>query len=262
MLRTRRTSLIGTAHGAGIVNAGTLTITKSTITGNEDGILGAGGGIANGGTLLINDSAITDNGAGGTAGGDGGGILNSTGGTAIIANSTIAHNSAGGSGGGIANGGTLTLTNSTIAANHVFSGVGGGIVTGDGRVVLLNTILALNTAEIPPPFRSPDCSGRLTSLDNNLIGDLTNCTITLQSSDLTGDPGLDAFTDDATPGNGHFPLLPTSQAIDAGNTAVCPSTDQLGQRRIGRCDIGAIRFLDNIDLQQENDATAATQATK
>ena len=102
----------------------------------------------------------------------------------------------------------------------------------------------------------------VTSLGHNLIGDPTGCTITLQRSDLTGDPGLDAFTDDATPGNGHFPLLPTSQAIDAGNTAVCPSTDQLGQRRIGRCDIGAIRFLDNIDLQQENDATAATQATK
>ena len=72
--------------------------------------------------------------------------------------------------------------------------------------------------------------GVVTSLGHNLIGDPTGCTITLQPSDLTGDPGLDAFTDNGRPGNGHFPLLPTSQAIDAGSDAVCPRTDQLGQR--------------------------------
>ena len=78
---------------------------------------------------------------------------------------------------------------------------------------------------------------------------LCGCTITLQPSDLTGDPGLDAFTDNDRPGNGHFPLLPTSQAIDTGNDAVCPRRDQLGQRRINIrgvgtsiCDIGAIEF--------------------
>src|SRR5262249_42946933 len=66
--------------------------------------------------------------------------------------------------------------------------------------------------------------------------------ITLLSTDLTGDPDLDAFTDDGTPGNGHFPLLFSSRAIDAGNEATCPSTDQLGQPRVGICDIGAIEF--------------------
>ena len=93
------------------------------------------------------------------------------------------------------------------------------------------------------------CSGSVTSLGNNLIGDPTGCTITLQASDLTGDPGLGDFTDNGTPGNGHFPLLSTSQAIDAGNDAVCPRRDQLGQRRVNiprvgtsRCDIGAIEF--------------------
>ena len=93
----------------------------------------------------------------------------------------------------------------------------------------------------------------VTSLGHNLIGDPTGCTITLQRSDLTGDPGLDAFTDDATPGNGHFPLLPTSQAIDAGSDAVCPRKDQIGQRRIGPCDIGAIRFLDEDDRRHKED---------
>ena len=80
------------------------------------------------------------------------------------------------------------------------------------------------------------------SLGTNLIGDPTGCTIVLQDSDLTGDPGLGEYTDDGTPGNGHVPLLPDSQAIDAGNDAACPPADQLGQPRVGRCDIGAIEF--------------------
>jgi hypothetical protein len=50
-------------------------------------------------------------------------------------------------------------------------------------------------------------------------------------------------------GTGHFPLLSTSPAIDNGNDEVCSadpvlSTDQLGQSRVGTCDIGAIQFED------------------
>ena len=103
---------------------------------------------------------------------------------------------------------------------------------------MVNTILAQNTAG----FAGSDCAGTVTSLGTNLIGDPTGCTITLQPTDLTGDPGLGAFTDDGTPGNGHFPLLPSSQAIDEGNDAACPKTDQLGSPRVGPCDIGAIEF--------------------
>jgi hypothetical protein len=195
-----------------------------------------------------------------------GGIFN--GGTLTMLNSTIAGNATAADefgAGGLENRGTLTMLNSTIAANTGDGGDlrSGGILTLGGSTTLQSTLLARNTTPTRPVTRSsgPDCNGPLTSLGNNLIGDSTGCTITLQPTDLTGDPGLDTFTDNGRPGNGHFPLLPTSQAIDAGNDAVCPRTDQLGQRRIGRCDIGAIRFLDNADLQQD-DATAATQATK
>jgi hypothetical protein len=44
------------------------------------------------------------------------------------------------------------------------------------------------------------------------------------------------------PGQGYVPLLPTSPAIDAGPTHACPPTDQLGQPRVGPCDIGAVEF--------------------
>src|SRR5262249_27654224 len=246
---------------------GTVTIMSSTIARNVSD--NQGGGIGNSeGALTIVNSAIVGNGAGD---GPGGGVVNNGGGV-IIRNSTLARNISqsgldGCGGGAIANlpgfssgmpPGTVSLTNSTLAENVALGGPvavcnGGGIFTVSGAAVLLqNTLLAHNTVEgrgSAAPGRGPDCFGVVTSVDNNLIGDPTDCTIPLHRSDLTGDPGLDAFTDDGTPGNGHFPLLPTSQAIDAANDAVCPRRDQLGQRRVNipgvgtsRCDIGAIEF--------------------
>jgi hypothetical protein len=131
-------------------------------------------------------------------------------------------------------------------------------------VLLQNTIIARNDAPTfapsPPPFVPADCSGPVTSLGNNLIGDPSGggfppyqCNITLQPTDLTGDPRLGTFTNNGTPGNGHFPLLSSSQAIDAGNNAVCFRRDQLGRRRIGPCDIGAISFRGKDDGRHEEE---------
>jgi hypothetical protein len=77
----------------------------------------------------------------------------------------------------------------------------------------------------------------------NLIGDTTDCIVTLHPTDLTGDPQLGTFTASATPGRGHIPLLATSRAIDTGNEKACPPNDQLGQSRVGPCDMGAVEFL-------------------
>jgi hypothetical protein len=254
-------------YNQGNSSQGTVLIRQSTIARNLSAH--EGGGIVNRlGEVTVVNSAIVNNSAGDGAGG---GIFTS-GGNVIIRNSTLTGNRARsfrnpcGSGGAIG-GGPVSLTNSTIAENVVDCLLGLPVHSGGGvrgAVTLQNTILAHNkasnfsgTSEIPD-----DCVGTVTSLDNNLIGDPTGCTITLQPSDLTGDPGLDTFTDDGTPGNGHFPLLPTSQAIDAGNDAVCPRRDQLGQRRIGPCDIGAIRFLDHTDLLHEDDPATAAQAAQ
>jgi hypothetical protein len=248
-----------------VAAAGTLTLQRLTLRGGFP-FAGSGGGIFNDGTLTITNSTISSN---GTLDGSGGGIFNF--GTLTITNSTISSNEARLNGNGIFNGGTLTLTNSTIVGNtqveaDSFVVSGGGIFT-VGTVELQNTILALNMVGLFG--RGPDCFGTVTSLGNNLIGDPTGCTITLEPSDLTGDPGLGDFTDNGKPGNGHFPLLPTSQAIDAGNNAVCPKRDQLGRRRVGPCDIGAIRFLDKDDRQheeeddhQEEDLAGAVQGSR
>jgi hypothetical protein len=231
------------AGGGGIANeGGTLLITTTTFAGNFS--QGVGGLDNQNGTVSVTDSTFVDNG-GDSSGGIRNGIFGANA-VVVLTNSTIARNFVrpviGGSP-GLLNGpsGTVILTNSTVADN-TGRGPGSGAALMNapgGTVILTNTILARNSN--PPGGQPSDCSGPVTSLGTNLIGDPTGCTITLLPTDLTGDPGLGDFTDDGTPGNGHFRLLRRSPAIDAGNDAFCPPTDQLGRRRI-TCDIGAIRF--------------------
>jgi hypothetical protein len=249
---------ISDGGGGGIFNRGTLTLTTCSLTNNST-FMSPGGGIFNRGTLTLTNSTLTDNRA---SGGSGGGIFNS--GTLTFTNSTLAANVAviNGGGGGIANSGTLRLTNSTVTNNQLYSSGSGGISNDGGSVTLQNTILALNTI-IYPVTQADDCGGVVTSLGHNLIGDASGCTISLQDSDVEGDPGLGALTDNGSPGNGHVPLLPGSPAIDAGNDAGCPMQDQLGQPRVNisgvgtsRCDIGAIEFQ-----PQDNRPAIAAEAT-
>ena len=255
--------------GAGIYNLGTLTLMNSTVSANF-GFISSGGGIYNDqGTLALTNSTVSGNtavdafGGGGiyndqgtvtltnsTVSGNlgfnsaGGGILNDRG-TLTLTNSTVSSNGAFKlEGGGILNNrGTLTLTNSTVSGNNAWFSGGGIYAANGGTVHLENTILALNTLTLGSD-NTNDCAGvgALTSLGNNLIGDPTGCTINLQPTDLSGDPGLGEFIDDGAPGHGRLPLLSRSQAISAGNAATCPPTDQLGTPRNGPCDIGAVEF--------------------
>jgi hypothetical protein len=232
--------------GGGIYNeSGSTSIINSTITRNGSTV---GGGIASVAeafpvaTVTIQNSTISDNGGGG---------LENAGNMSII-NSAIAGNISNSLGGasGIDNSGALTIANSTIARNaglprpaSVFSGV---VNRGTGTVKLQNTIVALNFPRNSPDT-ALDCFGPITSLGNNILGDPTDCGINLLATDRTGDPGLGPFVDSGAPGTGRFPLLETSQAIDAGNNEACSSdpalaTDQLGTPRRGLCDIGAIEF--------------------
>jgi hypothetical protein len=263
---------IGFHESGGLGNiAGTIVITATTFAHNDaDG----SGAILNTGTLTVTNSAFTDNRAGRT----GEGILTNSG-TLVVINTTFARNVvrdffSSVKGAAIWNVDTLFLINSTLADNQVVPelspggfpiGFGGSALVAGGTTILQNTLIARNVGS---GGHGPDCVGVVTSLGTNLIGDPTGCTITLQPGDLTGDPGLGDFTDNGRPGNGHFPLLKTSQAIGAGSDALCPRTDQLGQRRIGPCDIGAIAFRDQDnhqhdeeDDQDEGDPAAVAQAS-
>jgi hypothetical protein len=224
-----RNEALSRTRGGGLLNTGTLTLTETTLANNR---AETGGGLAASGTELVTNTTVADNEAA-----VGAGIFQSDG-TLTIVTTTFARNHAVVEGGGLF-GRMVTLTNVTLTDN--FGGRGGGLA---GSAVLLNTLLARNTSMDLPSlgFRSPDCVGHIISLGANLLGDPTGCTITLRAADRTGDLGAGGFTSDGTAGRGHVPLLQDSPAVDAGNPAFCPPTDQLGQRRVGVCDIGAVEF--------------------
>jgi hypothetical protein len=255
--------------GGGINNVGDALVENSTIARNSSA---DGGGIFNFGSLIVKNSAINSNRT--DVAQPGGGIHNA-GGTVEIVNSTVANNLAGlfGGGGGIFNGfgfdglpGRISIINSTIRDNRtgpIFSSSqrgAAGIANDGGTVQIQNTVVAGNT-QGPFAATGPECSGTITSLGNNLVGDLSGCDINLQPSDLTGDPGLGSlveFGEDDSPGKAFYPVLAGSVLINRANPAACPEKDQLGNPRVGTCDIGAVEFqrrmLVSIDIRPKSDA--------
>jgi CSLREA domain-containing protein len=124
-------------NGGVISNAGTLTISNGTFTGNHAPI---GGAIFNDhGTLTISNSTFSSNSAETGAGAIyNNGILN-------IANSTIDANytNASGHGGGIGNSGIATIMDSTFSGNLAY--VGGGISSGaDSTLTITNSTFSDN----------------------------------------------------------------------------------------------------------------------
>ncbi len=141
----------------------------------------------------------------------------------------------------------VTVENSTIA-NNVANQTGGGVF---GRVDLVNTIVANNSAPV-----GSDCSGfaglnEPVSNGNNIIGNVAGCGIVLQPTDFVGDPQLEVLATDNATGQSYLSLAATSPAIDAANNALCPATDQIGTVRpvdgdgngSSDCDIGAYEYM-------------------
>jgi hypothetical protein len=121
------------AGGGGIYNMDDLTVRCGTISGNQAEFEnfehqgGSGGGIDNkGGTVTISNSTVAGNDAGNREPGDGGGIYNDMGGTLTLNNATVSANSDGDffGGGGIYNDMSATLhsRNGIIAGNTGHNG--------------------------------------------------------------------------------------------------------------------------------------------
>ena len=227
--------------GGGIFNQGTLTLTNSTVSGNA---APGGGGIHNLGTLFLNRSTISDNTA--LAGG---GIFNDVDGELTITNSTVGDNTAQ-AGGGIWNQGTVALGNSTLSGNSAEGGGGISNATFGVAISLVNTVLAGNTAD-----SGLDCAGDLTSLGHNLVGSTTGCGFNPATGDLVNvDPMLGPLADNGGPNFTHA-LLPGSPAIDAGDNEPCTHTDQRGIPRPqgAACDIGAYEAVVGVELPVPED---------
>jgi len=214
--------------GGGILNAGGLTLDGVAVTANGVGRIGSGGGIASRGTLTVLNSTISGN----YSVFDGGGIA---GGDVTVVNSTVSGNKADFAyGGGIA-ATSISLRNSTVAAND---GDGtANIYPYDGTVTAVNTIIA-------DPVGGTNCqlSDPIISLGHNIDSDGT-CGLSAAGDLSGGDPQILPLASNGGQTLTHA-LSPTSPAIDAGDDAQCPDTDQRGvPRPVGAvCDIGSFEY--------------------
>jgi len=246
------------AGAGGILNAGTLTLTNSTVTDNTGENFG--GGISNSGTLSLIDTTVSDNILlGFNTSGGGGGIFST--GTLSLTRSTVSGNSTIGRGGGIYGADpTIVITNSTISGNTALNGGGifnrfgtisithatiagntatdngGGIWNFGGTITLTNSIVSGNTAVTP----SDDCAGSITSLGHNLASD-ASCAFAGAGDLNSTDPLLGPLQNNDGETETHA-LLAGSPAIDAVPLAFCTlPTDQRGVARPQGtgCDMGA-----------------------
>ena len=254
---------IRNGSASGIYNSGTLTISKSIITGNAAFYQGGGiyndmhsmltiirstisGNVASDGggiynfyaTLRINNSTVSENRATSYVGG----IFDEHG-TTTIYNTTISENSQKYDGVILNRDGMETLNNTTIRGNH--NRFGGSISTsGDAVTTLQNSIIANSGM-------GGNCSvGHIISKGYNLSDDDT-CNFSGTGDMNNTDPKLGKLNNNGGPTQ-TIRLLKGSPAIDAGNPNGCTDdkgnllkTDQRGWRRpgkfdsSGRCDIGA-----------------------
>ena len=166
--------------------------------------------------MMVTQSTLSGN----TALHEGGGIDN--GGTLTMVNSTLSGNSAD-NGGGIYNEtpGSLTINYSTFSGNS--ANTGGGLNNPAGGAIVRNSIIANSVA-------GGSCAGIIYDSGHNISSDDTCGLNPAYGSMPNTDPLLGPLQDNGGPTWTHA-LLPGSPAIDAGDDAQCPSTDQRGMTR-------------------------------
>lgn len=198
------TSISTSPIGAGILNAGTLTVERSTISENAarttQGLPIEGGGIFNVGSLVVEGSTIeaneveSTNPAGSFSGSRGGGIYNN--GKLLITASTLNRNVARAgaglttnlaSGAGLfdADDGETTVARSTVMANRVvITGGGGPVSEGGGIRAASETTLIVGST----------LAGNSAALGANLVGrSTTQVQSTILAAPLEGSNCFRAF---------------------------------------------------------------------
>ena len=243
----------GNAYGGGMyVSSAPLSggwqnarIMSNTVAGgpgsdpdSQAGQAAGGGAYLSYGILQMKQSAVVGNAA--LAGADPGSVTVTSGlggglffiGGAVVTNTTIALNRAD-EGGGLESRDGVTLTHVTVYSNTTNNGGALDMLTSAGSINLRNSLVAYNAGG--------NCNATITVAGANLQYPGNSC-----AGVTTGDPRLLPVAD-----NGGQTLTAAlrrgSPAIDAGDPAYCPPTDQRGFRRpVGAgCDLGAYeRWLD------------------
>jgi predicted outer membrane repeat protein len=147
------------AHGAGIYNAGSLTVLYCTISLNRATGIADGGGIFNAGTLDVSHSSFINN----YTGYGGAGLRNGSG-SSTVTNCTFSGNSAGVGGGALQHiGGTMTVRHSTVSGNISRNNDGGGVQNQNGNPLSLTHCIVSGN-------QGGETRGALTDAGFNLIG--------------------------------------------------------------------------------------------
>jgi predicted outer membrane repeat protein len=258
---TNDTLTSNTSHlsGGGVFASGTTTLTDCTISGNTSSV-DRGGGVYNYGlsaTVTLNGDTLSGN----YASYRGGGFGNMLGHAALtdctISGNSLGSGSASGGAGTFNKYGTTTLTNCTIASNTSVGGFkAGGVFNASGTTTLIDCTVSGNIGQsasngtgilnqtgttnlvntiVAGTVGHTDVEGTFTSQGHNLIGNIGGSGVSSGwvGTDLTGTPTalLNAHLGPLANNGGPTQteaLLPTSPALNAGNPALAPTTDERG----------------------------------
>ena len=238
----------GAADGGGIHNAGTLTLTNSTVNGNS--ATGQGGGVYNVGTLTVAGSTVSQNASEGFDGG--GGIY--TFGTLSVIGSVLAENTAVYGGAiGTAGAGSVTVTSSEIRGNTV-TDWGGGIFTNGGSLAVVKSAIHGNSASVGGGvFNSGTASVSRSTISGNGgfgIHNVFRGSVAVSHTTIAGNGGgiydegsrdYDAeFPDDSPP---RVTLRSTVLASSQGAPNVVHENQPLGSQGHNVCDDGCAGVL-------------------
>ena len=267
----------GGVAGALFDHSGPVQISSTTFAGNtafgganpstpgNSGPAGTGslaGAIyAKTGTLDVEQSTLSGNTAGAGTGKDGfAGALYNQAAAVTLTNDTIDGNTAGvgarrGLGGGIYtqrfDGATTALNNVTLSANAATGSAGEGSDLFDDAAASPAGVTLVHNTIIGPsaPGAAPNCAGPITSHGHNLDSG-NSCGLAGAGDLVSRDPLLGPLAVNAPGTTATRAVSPPSPAVDAGENADCPATDQRGQPRpvdgSGRggaiCDMGAYEY--------------------
>ena len=242
--KTLNNGSIGGIAG-GIHGSGPLTISNSTISGNQSAY---GGGLYAEGKVTITNSTFSGNSAAYGA------AIYAEGATITLVNDTISGNASAGDGAGMfLDAGTIDLYSVTVAANEANAdnsggGGGAGIYNFGASVSLNNSILSGNYYRSGLFLVQADCAGTFTASGNNIV---THASCTINGPHSSDAPRLGPLQDNGGPTLTHA-LLPGSPALEAStcvdDVGAPLATDQRGVPRPqgAACDLGAFELEDLI----------------
>ncbi len=222
--------------GAGMYNSSSSP-TLTNITFSNNSASGGGGGMWND---LSNPTMISITFSNNSA--NLGGGINNFFSSPTLTNVTFSNNSASYGGGMYNNSGNPTMTNVTFSGNAATYNGGGMENDSYSYPIIRNTIFWGNTASTEGAAQMYNDSSLPVMSFSVVQG---GCPVGSTCTDIIiTDPLLGPLVN-----NGGFtrtiPLLANSSAIDTGNDAICPATDQRGVARPQgtHCDIGAVEGI-------------------